>query len=529
MITFSLENDQVTNNLQLYGTAPDNLLFVHWQLDLLTGKWTFSENFYTLLPVADNTDPLAALLLQVLPADREKVRQALQLAGTTDIMLPLEYRIQGAGGIRYMRQNGARFTSQGHPVLKGILQDITAATLNSRLAAEDPLQTQQQVQQSLMARTLLAESLNDASIDRVMALNTCLQVVAWNKTNEQLTGIGKKEIMGRYFFEMFPEQLQDSRVTEAIEQALQGRKTFIPTGKDVLGKGYYETYFIPLVSETGSVTGILHIMHDVAHRIKTENELKKLNQSLEQQNREMQRISHELSTFAYIAGHDLKEPLKNVYSFLERVINTDGQHLSHFSRGNLRRSQAAIKKMNLLVDDILALHQVDNNEYNDTVQLNELLEEVTAALKGKIREKQAVIRSSPLPAIPGYRTQLQQLFYHLLDNAIKFQPEGHIPEIAITATTVAVPDVALPRTSPDTTYVQLVFSDNGIGFEQADSEKIFNMFTRLPAAAAYGGTGKGLALCKKIAESHEGAIVAKSTPGKGSSFCCYLPLNHTPR
>jgi PAS domain S-box-containing protein len=529
MIPFSLENDQVTNHLQLYGTAPDTPLFVQWELDLLTGRWTFSENFYTLLSVTGNTDPLAALLLQVFPADREKVRQAMQSAGSADIMLPLEYRVQNAGGVRYLRQSGARFTHTGQPVVKGIIQDITAAALNSRLADEDPLQTQQQVQQSLVARAQLAESLNDASIDRVMALNTFLQVVAWNKTNEQLTGIGKKEIMGRYFFEMFPEQLQDSRVTEAIEQALQGRKTFIPTGKDVLGKGYYETYFIPLVSETGTVTGILHIMHDVAHRIRAENELKKLNQSLEQQNREMQRISHELSTFAYIAGHDLKEPLKNVYSFLERVINTDGQQLSHFSRGNLRRSQAAIKKMNLLVDDILALHQVNNNEYSDTVQLNELLAEVTAALKGKITEKQAVIHSGSLPAIPGYRTQLQQLFYHLLDNAIKFQPEGHIPEIAITATTVTLPDAELPRSSPDTAYVQLVFSDNGIGFEQADSEKIFNMFTRLPPAAAYSGSGKGLALCKKIAESHEGAIVAKSTPGKGSSFCCYLPLSPTPR
>jgi PAS domain S-box-containing protein len=372
----------------------------------------------------------------------------------------------------------------------------------------------------------LSELLNDCSIDRVLAVNTEMIVIGWNRTSEIISGIKKEDILGKHLFDVLPQMGEHGEIREAIEQAMQGRKTFVPSNIDSPVTKYYENHFIPLKNEIGELMGVMNIMHDVAHRIKVEDQLKKLNSALTKKNEELERLNNELASFTYITGHDLKEPLRHVYTSLEQLIRTEAQNFSHGSRANLRKSQSALTRMSLLVDDILALSQLSGyGKEKQQVDLNIILKSATEILHNKIFERQAVIECTTLPMMLGHDKMLEQFFINVLDNSIKFQEEGNTPKIKIESSQVDKTDEEIVGLQPSyEQYTRICFSDNGIGFPQEDSQRIFLMYERLHPKNVYRGSGMGLAICKKIAEAHDGFMTVKSTPGKGSDFCLYLPV-----
>lgn len=186
---------------------------------------------------------------------------------------------------------------------------------------------------------------------------------------------------------------------------------------------------------------------------------------------------------------------------------------------------AAVARMTSLIDDILILSRVQRHENeNIEIDLNHLLEKVQAELYETIQQKQAVIFSDPLPAIMGSPMQLTYLFKNILSNALKFQPEAAVPHIAIQA--VKVETLTLPKEyrHAGAPYWKIDITDNGIGFEQKDADKIFHLFQRLHGLQEYKGTGMGLTISKKVMENHGGFITAKSEPGAEATFSCYFPL-----
>lgn len=378
-----------------------------------------------------------------------------------------------------------------------------------------------------LARAELAEALNDSSIDRIMAVDTSLRILAWNKMHAFLSGIPKEAAIGRHLYEVLPAVQQQAPVTEAIQRALQGHTFFLPSGSTAYPDKYYENHFIPLKNAGGVITGVLNIMHDVSHRVKAEQQLQQLNHSLGVQNRELERVNQELAIFANITGHDLKEPLHYVYEAIETIIRKEAMKLTNFSRANLRKIQAAVRKMNLLTDDVLSLTNIYNREEEVcNVDLDDVLRRSIHQLEDKITSHQVTIsRVASWPVIQGNAEQLAQLFYHLLDNSVKFQPPEQIPEINIYWNEASEQELAAANLVQGQRYIKISIADNGIGFDQSQLTRLFQLFEKMHTSKEYRGTGKGLAICKKIAEAHQGYITAESQEGSGSVFYCYLPVN----
>jgi PAS domain S-box-containing protein len=365
----------------------------------------------------------------------------------------------------------------------------------------------------------LAELLNDASIDRVLAIDKEWQVIAWNKTNEVISGIKKEEALNKHLMEIFPQLNTDMEMLSAYQFGFQGKKSFLPSKEGVFNRNHYENHFIPLLDEEGHILGVMNIMHDVSHRIKAERQLQQLHTALKEKYRELEKANAELATFTAITGNDLKEPLKKVYTSLELIMINDGTRLSDSSKAGLRRMQASLHRVKLLLDDILAVSGASSLSGNyTTLDLDQVARGAQASLITKIRESQARIAIQSLPSITGSEEMMQSLFHNLLDNAIKFQRPGIIPRITVSSS------VAKSKNGSQNEYACIHFTDNGIGIKPEDQEKIFIMFERLHDRSEYPGSGIGLTICRKIAEAHGGYMEVDSEPGKGSTFKCYLPV-----
>jgi len=371
----------------------------------------------------------------------------------------------------------------------------------------------------------IAHMLNDASIDQILALDTNLYVIAWNKACEQVSGIPKLKAIGSLFTSLCPEASALPAIMDAIEMALTGSKSFVPWEKGSYNGGYFENHFIPLkgYGEDGPVTGVLNIMHDVSHRIKAEKELQALNRALTQKNKELQLKSEELANFNYIISHDLKEPLRKIYIFLEMVSMEEGTKLTDIARSNLRRAQSAVQRMGMLTDDLITFSQVTaSNERLREINLRHSFVFAKHQLQKQIEESGAVVEADELSTIVGYQDLLEHLWHQMLSNALKFHGEGSTPQIWVAYKYVSGAHTGNPEADPRGHYHCISFKDNGIGFDPTLTDKIFGMFQRLHPQGSYKGTGMGLAICRRIVDAHEGFITVESVERQGSTFFCYL-------
>lgn len=254
--------------------------------------------------------------------------------------------------------------------------------------------------------------------------------------------------------------------------------------------------------------------------------LKKAQHDLERMVEELQWSNKNLEQFAYATSHDLKEPLRKMLFFTDRLrIQLDGQ-MAEGVRASLGRLEYAARRMSQLVDDLLDYSFINQGVENlETVDLNKKVELVLEDFEVSIQEKNATINVSALPTIMGNKRQMLQLFTNLISNGLKYHKEGLAPEINITYERVGGADYSyrLPLNETSSYYHLIRVSDNGIGFDAEDAERIFNVFTRLHGINDYAGTGVGLAIVKKVVENHKGAIWATSSPGAGATFLILLP------
>jgi signal transduction histidine kinase len=242
-------------------------------------------------------------------------------------------------------------------------------------------------------------------------------------------------------------------------------------------------------------------------------ELASTNAALERRAAELVRSNGELEQFASIASHDLQEPLRKVRTFTQQLTVIDADNLSEKGRDYLGRANAAAERMQNLIEDLLRFSRVaTHGRPFAPVNLHTIAEEVLSDLEAQIEQADAVVELGRLPTISADALQMRQLMQNLISNAIKFRKPGVTPEVTVAA------DV-------DDETVRMTVTDNGIGFEQEYSRRIFRVFERLHGRSEYPGTGIGLALCRKIAERHGGTVIADSEPGVGSVFTVTLPLH----
>ena len=248
--------------------------------------------------------------------------------------------------------------------------------------------------------------------------------------------------------------------------------------------------------------------------------VKRLQIDLEALVNELKKSNANLEEFAYVASHDLQEPLRKIQVFSQRLKKDTSIDLSEENKRIFDRMIAATERMSQLINDLLSYSQLTTKPSAfKTVGLNDLMQQVLTDLEATVTEKNATISIGELPEVKGDSVQLRQLFQNLLSNSLKYSKEDADPVIAISSSVVQKEINDLPGS-----YHLIEITDNGIGFEQQHVEKIFKVFQRLHGRSEYPGTGIGLAIVQKVVENHHGSITAESEPGKGATFKVYLPI-----
>jgi PAS domain S-box-containing protein len=259
------------------------------------------------------------------------------------------------------------------------------------------------------------------------------------------------------------------------------------------------------------------------------DEQKKLSEELEirvvERTKELQSSNNELAQFAYVASHDLQEPLRKIITFIE-LLQRDLPSIDSKPKSYLRKIEQSAVRMSILIKDILNFSQLGKPGHRfENTDLNASVATITSDLEMVIQQKNAVINIDDLGNIEAIPQQMNQLFYNLLSNALKFTRKEVPPVISIKGAEITKTDLLrFPDLSPVLKYYAIEIRDNGIGFNQKFADQIFTIFQRLNNRDAYSGTGIGLALCKKIAINHNGSIYARSIENIGSVFTIILPV-----
>jgi signal transduction histidine kinase len=260
-----------------------------------------------------------------------------------------------------------------------------------------------------------------------------------------------------------------------------------------------------------------NLEREIEERRLSEEKVHLLNQQLLENNASLKATIEELDRFAYVASHDLQEPLRKILVFSDRLLTNHGQHVSEDMQRYMQKIVKASERMQKLINDLLIFsRQVDDIQSFEEINLNELMEEVLSDMEVEIERQSAMIKFESLPRIWAIRSQMQQLFQNLISNGIKFRKADTIPVVTINHEKLEIGDKSILR---------IIIEDNGIGFDDKYAEEIFVVFKRLHSYHEYEGTGVGLSICKKIIEKHAGKIMAQSKINEGSKFIIDLPLN----
>ncbi|MBK5273212.1 MAG: GHKL domain-containing protein, partial [Bacteroidia bacterium] len=269
----------------------------------------------------------------------------------------------------------------------------------------------------------------------------------------------------------------------------------------------------PVFSENGKYKGALAMITDITQRKLHEEQLKKSEADLELKNKELEQKNKELEQFAYVASHDLQEPLRTTSSFAELLQQQYKGKLDEKADKYLTFINQSSDRMKILIKDLLDYSRIGRKKELEQVDCNIILEEVLADIDVAIKETQTEIKFSRLPVIKGNPTEIKQLFQNLIINAIKFRRQDESPRINISA-------------KRKDKHWEFSCSDNGIGISEDHRERIFIIFQRLHTRNEYEGSGIGLSHCKKIVELHKGKLWVDSTLGEGSTFYFTIPENN---
>src|SRR5579862_8840237 len=409
--------------------------------------------------------------------------------------------------------------------LKDGLEGAKNAGLNAQLAYENARLAQAiagLVQERDLLRTVI-----DHLPDKIYAKDKQGRFVLNNPTHARALGLNSPEEMkGKTDFDFFPQEL-------ARQFYLDEQKT-IKTGEPVINQEQYKNNPRDPASpkrwsisskvlwrdRQGNILGTVGVTRDIHEMKMAQEALHQSEEKLRQLAAQLERSNRELADFAYVASHDLQEPLRKITVFGERLKELHAG-LSPESADYLNRMQKAAGRMQVLINDLLAFSRVTTKAQPfTTVNLAETASGVMEDLEGRIELVKGRVEVGPLPVIDAEPLHMRQLLQNLIGNALKFRRPEEPPVVQVEARIIPDPD------APEKKLCRLTVSDNGIGFDEKYLDRIFNAFQRLHTRNEYEGTGMGLAIVRKIALYHGGDITAKSKPGEGSTFILTIPAVH---
>jgi len=477
----------------LLDAVPDLVLRLNSTGQILDYKPAGSNPVFDALPLGLNKN-----ISKVLPDDL--VRQMLRVIEESvghQKPASLEYAIRKNNQRYYFE---ARFVPNGRDEIMVVIRDIS----------EGRDQKEQLWQSEQLLKTVL---------------NHVPQMIYWKDLNSVY--LGSNQNFARITGLMDPNLLvgkhdQDLPLREFASASRADDRALMEENRSVLEVDqpiftndgelrWFRINKLPLRNKLNKVIGLVGSYEDITERKRYELELQNQKEALESSNRELQE-------FAYIASHDLQEPLRKISTFGDRLQERLGTQLQDRDLDYLRRMQDAARRMRYLIEALLSYSRVTTkvNPF-EKVELDELLATVLGDLEIRIRETGAQIRVEPLPQVTGDPLQIQQLFLNLINNALKFHKKDVAPFIEIR------PGKKRSNGNPAAGLVTIKISDNGIGFDEKYKDRIFAPFQRLHSRDEYEGTGIGLAICSKIVKRHEGEIEVESKPGLGTTFLIRLP------
>ena len=363
----------------------------------------------------------------------------------------------------------------------------------------------------------------ESSLDPIITINSQGVITEFNRAAEQAFGHPRTEVLGTKPSEvLFPpsasadQQNRIDRYLNAGDGSMLGHRIEVVAAR-ANGETFPAEMAMTLTYQDGNPV-LTFFIRDIGQRKQTEHEQNEYAAELERSNRELEQ-------FAYVASHDLQEPLRKVRTFSDRLEMHCGADLDETGRDCLDRIQSAALRMQNLIDGLLSLSRVSTKPPNFApVDLAAVARDVISDLEVGIEKAGGRVEVGKLPTIQADPLQMRQLFQNLIGNALKFRREEEPPIITIEGRYLTGRNQRKGKQSLGEEQCRIVVEDNGIGFEEKHAERIFGVFQRLHGRDVYEGTGVGLAICRRIVERHGGRIVAHGIPGQGSNFEIILPV-----
>jgi PAS domain S-box-containing protein len=477
-------------------------------------------------------DVVGKLFSEILPElDNQEVFKQLDEVYNTGIAFhiknqPLDLIVDGTSNTYYFNYSlTPLFNAEGK--VYGVMNtgvDLTELNLAKRKVEESENSLRNTILQAPVAMCIFRGSdyIVDIANDRMIEL--------WGRPS--------RDVLNKPIFEGLPEAKE-----QGFEALLNGVYT---TGKtfsaeavpiNLPRKGKIEGIYVNFVYEAyreadGTISGILAIAVDVTPqeiaRRKIEDVVAERTKELAEANSSLQRSNAELAQFAYIASHDLQEPLRKIGSFSQMLEKSLGDQVNDQAKNYFNKIRTSAARMNILIRDVLAYSEVTkDNDLFEAVDLNKIFESTKADYDLLLEQTGATLQSGTLPVLEAIPLQMSQLFANLIGNALKFIKKDLKPVITISAFRLSDAEKKTLSLPEDSAFYNIQFADNGIGFKPEYSEQIFHIFQRLHRKADFEGTGIGLAMCKKIALNHQGTITAQGSSENGAVFNVILPAQHS--
>ncbi len=420
-----------------------------------------------------------------------------------------------------------------------IITSLIAAVMGGALTIGMLILVRHVIRQELLARRR-GEEMHRQNEERFRAISESLPQIVWvarpdgvheycNKRWYNFTGLPVEKSVGyRWIDAVHPED--QALVRDTLQKAVAEVQPFELEYRLRHHVGIYRWHLdraIPLRDKKGRVVRWFGTATDIDDRKRAGDELEERvrERTAELLNRttELARSNQELEQFAYVASHDLQEPLRKIQAFGDRLKTAFGNQLGDQGQEYIYRMMSSASRMRRLIEDLLTFSRVTSRQRpHSEVDLNETVRDVLSDLEEVVTRLGAHVVVGPLPTVYAEPSQMRQVFQNLLANALKFHRPGVPPRVTVRAE--LLPNG--PHDEVDQPTVRIEVIDNGIGFEEEYRERIFQVFQRLHPRGQYEGTGIGLAIVRKIVERHGGTVTATCLPGSGATFAVTLPTDN---
>lgn len=457
------------------------------------------------------------------PDDHDRALAAWQEAARTGGKYEIEYRLKRYDGVyRWFLARGTPMLDSSGAIVKwyGTTTDIEEQK-NTEVRLEERFQERTTVldEQRSLINKLLAHSPSGITVSEVIR-NEAGEIIDGhtilaNAITETYTGIPLDTLLSKKNSEVDPNLMDNPLFQQALHT--------LATGEPFITQYYLEPTgrWLELSVARMDENRLINLFTDVTP-------IKEAQLELEKKLEELKRTNADLEHFTFAASHDMKEPIRKVNLFADRLRESLGPQLDEHQQYYFKRMEVALKRMSSLIDDLLSYSYANQKVgVESDVDLNQVMQQVLDDLDVAIEEKKAKVTVDTLFIMKGHERQLLQAFHNLVNNALKYSKPDTTPDIRVGCRTVNGKEMMarLSMIDPLLNYHLIEVRDNGIGFEQKDAERIFNVFQRLHASAPYRGTGIGLSIVRKVVENHGGYVLAEGKPEAGAVFSVLLPIN----